>query len=126
MKKRILIVEDDLSTRMLLDHILSPNYHLTMMANGQEALDWLKVGHLTDLILTDLEMPYLSGVSLMYELENYPMLQHIPLIVLSGSAPHELKTIMQSGKVHAVIAKPFQYKTLIGNIESLFCQEQSL
>jgi len=117
MKKRILIVEDDLATRMLLDHVLGQQFELTLLANGKEALDWLNQGNIADLILTDLDMPHMSGMDLIYKMESYPLYMQIPLIVLSAQEQRELDEIMQSGTVHSVVSKPFHYKTLLWNVE---------
>ncbi len=124
MKKRILIVEDDLSTRMLLDHVLGEFYHLTILANGQEALEWLNTGNCTDLILTDLEMPFLSGADMIYNIERYPIFQQIPIIVLSGQSSTELDEIARSGAVHSVVSKPFHHKTLLWNTEDALTEHK--
>lgn len=117
MKKRILIVEDDLATRMLLNHVLGQHFELTSVANGEEALEWLNDGNLVDLILTDLVMPHLSGVDMIYKMESYPSYQQLPIIVLSAEDKGQLNRLLESGAVYSVVSKPFHYKTLLWNIE---------
>lgn len=112
MKKRVLIVEDELPNRMLLEHLLSTRYCVTALANGREALDWLNKGNLVDLVITDIEMPFMSGIDLIYNMESNPHHGQIPIIVLSGEDPDTLIKVRESKAVEAVLPKPFNLKTL--------------
>ncbi len=118
MKKRVLIVEDELPSRMLLEHVLSNKYEVTCLANGLEAMQWLNAGNIADLVLTDLDMPYMSGIDLIYQLEAIPFHDSIPVIVLSSSSPDELEDLRESGAVQAIMSKPFNLKTLHFNISN--------
>lgn len=118
MKKRVLIVEDELGSRMLLEHLLSKRYQVTALANGLEALNWLNAGNVADVVITDIDMPYMSGIDLIYKMENTPLHRQIPIIVLSGEAPEELALLRESDTVDAVLPKPFNLKTLHHNIET--------
>ena len=116
MKKRVLIVEDELASRMLLEHLLSTKYQVTALANGLEALNWLNQGNVADVVITDIDMPYMSGIDLIYKMEEIPYHDQVPIIVLSGSTPEELENLRNSGAVEAVLPKPFNLKTLQYNI----------
>jgi len=63
MKKRILIVDDDLSILKLLNFILSRDYEVIVKNNGMEAFSWLEDGNIPELIISDLQMPYFDGQS---------------------------------------------------------------
>lgn len=112
MKKRVLIVEDELPSRMLLEHVLSKNYQVTCLANGKEAIQWLNAGNVTDLLLTDLEMPYMSGVELINQLETVPMHNAIPVIILSSCDAKELTSLTKTDAVQAMMSKPFNLTSL--------------
>ena len=63
MKKRLLIVDDDLSILKLLAFILSKDYNIVVKNNGIDAFGWLEDGNIPDLIISDLQMPYFDGQS---------------------------------------------------------------
>lgn len=118
MKKRVLIVEDELGSRILIERLLSKRYQVTALANGLEALNWLNAGNVADVVITDIDMPYMSGIDLIYKMENTPFHRQIPIIVLSGESPEELENLRGSEAVEAVLSKPFNLKTLHYNIET--------
>ncbi len=61
MRKTILIVEDNQEEASFLTRALSPLYQLHVIANGAEALAFVRSGHDFDLILMDIRMPGMSG-----------------------------------------------------------------
>lgn len=79
----ILIVEDDKKYQELLVKTLTEEKYTVLKAeNGKEALEIVKKEHI-DLILLDLLMPEVDGVTFYYQLEQV-MKKHIPIIVLTN------------------------------------------
>ena len=74
MKKRILVVDDELSIRMLLDNFLSDDYTVFTKDNGYEAMSWFKEGNTADLILVDIVMNSLRAYENKPECKQYPSL----------------------------------------------------
>lgn len=71
-QKRILVVEDDLFLRELYTDILSgEGYKVDSAVDGEEALEKMKVGGYS-LVLLDIIMPKMDGLSVMRELQNTP------------------------------------------------------
>jgi|GEM_PF-5906814 len=62
MKKRLLVVDDEPSIRLILQHYLSPHYDVYTCTNGREALDWLKLDNQADIIIADYSMPVIDGL----------------------------------------------------------------
>ena len=60
MKKKILIVDDEVNIGLLLENFLSEQYEVIFMNNGQDALDWLE-NAMPDLVICDIEMPEMDG-----------------------------------------------------------------
>jgi DNA-binding response OmpR family regulator len=80
---RILIVEDDLDYRDALSEILmTANYSVSVAGNGQEAFEFLK-DNSVDLILLDLFMPKVDGLTFFYKLKN-ELNKDIPVIILTN------------------------------------------
>jgi CheY-like chemotaxis protein len=70
MKKQILIIEDQLSTRKLLCHYLSHFYGVVEKENAKDALQWLESGNKADAIVADILMPEMTGVEFLSALQN--------------------------------------------------------
>jgi DNA-binding NtrC family response regulator len=107
---RILIAEDEDSLRRLLGMLLSTEgYKLTLVADGEEALDALEKSHF-DLLLTDMNMPRLGGLDLVKRAhEKNP---ELPVIVITayGSIESAVEA-MQAGAID-YITKPFEEEKL--------------
>src|SRR4051812_37333432 len=81
----ILLVEDDmLSREVLLLRLRGHGYRAEAAANGRAALELLAGGMQPDLVLTDLIMPELDGLSLSEILRQMPGLADIPVVVLTS------------------------------------------
>jgi phosphoserine phosphatase RsbU/P len=104
---RILVVDDDLSVRVLLKSILARDEHeVVESADGESAFSSLSRGK-PDMILLDLMLPDYNGLDILTELKQDRELEAIPVIVLTGSADRESKlTALSSGAVD-FISKPF-------------------
>jgi len=79
----ILIVDDDTFIRKVLRHTLKTDFQVTTQSNGIEAMNWLEQGNEPDLIVTDLQMPYLDGMELVRLIRTSSLFRHIPIIMLS-------------------------------------------
>lgn len=83
-KKSILVAEDDLVTRFRIVSILEKNnYDVTVAEDGLEALQRLDEA-IPDLIISDVQMPNMSGFEFVKELRDNPMTKMIPLIFLTS------------------------------------------
>jgi two-component system cell cycle sensor histidine kinase/response regulator CckA len=115
--KRVLLVEDERHIRLLVGSILRQKGYTTVEAtNGYEALNALRDEPAFDFIITDLQMPELSGVALLRALRaHYP---HLPIIVISAYAATDWA---KEAIENAVIAlpKPFSHAQLVNVVESI-------
>ncbi len=83
---RILLVEDDIVTRILLQKNLEKNGHdIFACINGLEAYDVLQAGGSFDIIITDVLMPEMNGTELIDKIKNDTLLNKIPVIIMSGA-----------------------------------------
>ena len=119
-KKTILIVEDEVNIRKGLAATLSDNYRVLSAENGEEAYEIFKKQH-PDLVLTDIRMPKMGGLSLLdkIKLEN----KKIPVILITaygtidsavdsmkrGAADYITKPV-NLDKLEAVIKKALTHK----------------
>ena len=90
---RVLVVDDDQLNRMLLTRSLEQEGHrVGSAASGQEALEILGERPF-DVVLLDIVMPELDGVSVLERLKRDPVLQHVPVIMIS--AVDEIDTVVR-------------------------------
>ena len=84
--KKILVVDDSMTTRTMLKNILmNIGYTVDTALDASEALVKLKLNHY-DLIMTDLNMPNINGFEFIEKLQNDEMYMDIPVIVMSSEA----------------------------------------
>lgn len=84
--KKILVVDDSMTTRTMIKNILlNIGYSVDAALNVSEALVKLKLNHY-DLIVTDLNMPQINGYEFINKLKNDEMYSEIPIIVMSSLA----------------------------------------
>src|ERR1044072_6826761 len=81
---RILVVDDDACMRQVLATCLCGfGYSVDLARDGEGGLE-LAHGQHTDLILSDVEMPFVNGISLCEQLKNDPGRCHLPVVLMTG------------------------------------------
>lgn len=116
---KILVVDDDPSIAACLSFIFKrPRYDLTSARNGNEALARLSATAVPyDVIITDNEMPQLSGVELVRKLRERSFRGKI--MVLSGHLTSETREAYAQMKVDAILDKPFDNYELLDRLDLL-------
>lgn len=116
-KKHILLAEDNESNIILFtDYLTYHHYHVEVVKSGQAVLDYVE-HTLPDLILMDIQMPIMNGLTASNYLKNKPETQHIPIIVITALAtPEDKKSCFDSG-VDMYLSKPVKLKKLIACIK---------
>lgn len=124
-KKIIVLVEDNLSIRTFIKNVLQSTYRIIEANNGEEGIEQARK-IIPDLIITDVMMPKLDGVSLVQMLKEDEKTSHIPIIILSGKATLEDKLIGLEAGIDAYLTKPFSVKELQIIINNLIQQREQL
>jgi CheY-like chemotaxis protein len=113
---RVLIVEDDLDLREILQLALGEEgYAVAAAENGLDAIVSLIFGERPDALLLNLHMPVLSGADVLDVVRLDPAWAALPVILMTG-AP--LTPELARG-VDAVLLKPFEIETLTATIDGL-------
>ena len=111
MKNKILVIDDELSIRLLLENFLSKNYDVICKSDGQEALEWLE-GNLPDLIICDLQMPNINGYKFLENVRQRGYTRHTPVIMLSGVESSKERVKCYRIGAQDFLAKPFNPEEL--------------
>lgn len=114
---KILIADDERSVLLLTQRLLNANgYETAEAANGLAALELFQ-NQFFDLIITDLRMPRMDGMTFLHEVNKLE--PTIPIIILTAYASTEnsSETIKNRTSVH--MAKPFKADELLNTVKSL-------
>ena len=118
MKPRILIVDDDKQSRMLLSiRMETDGYETDCAGDGVEALEKL-AGPLPDLILLDLIMPRMNGYQLLKELKDKERTRYIPVLMITGMANTDEKIRGLELGAEDFITKPYNMFEVSARIKS--------
>jgi len=115
----ILIVENEVSNRILIERVLSTRgYRCISASNGLEALNILDTEQV-DLILTDLSMPVLDGYRATQLIRARPNMEHVPIVAVTAYALNdESEAAMQIG-CNEYLTKPFKPRQLLEVVDRL-------
>lgn len=124
MQAQILVVDDDDDNREVLVEILSEEYGSVVSAeNGQQALDLIRSGRIQpDLILLDLRMPVMDGVTFLQHRAIDPKLGTCPVIVLTAE-PSLLPDLAET--VVAVLPKPVALARLLEIVRTICVEPEA-
>jgi DNA-binding response OmpR family regulator len=119
MKKKILIVDDELSIRMLLENYIGKTYEIVTKTDGLEGIKYLEDGNLPDLIVADIQMPNLDGYEMLKQVRASGYFGNVPMIMLSGieSSQERVKCLRMGADDYLV--KPFNPEELLLRINNL-------
>jgi two-component system, chemotaxis family, chemotaxis protein CheY len=107
MAKRILVVDDSESIRMLVSMILEKaGFEVARAVDGKDALALLEQQNF-HLILTDLNMPHMDGISLIKEVRVMQHHNRVPIIMLTTESQVSFKDEARTAGATGWIVKPF-------------------
>lgn len=116
-KAKILVVDDQPLNIRVAHQILQPYYEVYMATNAAQALAFCNRAA-PDLILLDVVMPEMDGLTMCSELKKTPITQSIPVIfVTAHTSPEQEHACWQAGAVDFV-CKPFNAMTLLHRVRS--------
>ena len=117
-KDSILIVEDHITLSNHLQKSLSHMYNVYTAYDGSTG--WkIASEQVPDIIICDIMMPILDGITLSQKIKSDPITNHIPIIMLTAKADQETKNTGLKTGVDAFISKPFNKEELQIRILSL-------
>ena len=112
-KPSVLVVDDSLSIRKFLASLLTQRgYQVEMAKNGYNALEKLNQQDF-DVLITDLEMPHLSGYELIEQVRDEDRWKEMPIIVLTGRASKHIQQLTRTLGADEFIVKPFKEDELM-------------
>ena len=118
MKNRVLVADDDPSTRALIDMALQEaGYDCVLASDGRSALEQARATR-PDLVVLDVGMPFMTGDEVHRELRRDPRTRYIPVVFVTAKrTTAEMAARLRNG-ADDYVAKPFDVDELVARIAS--------
>lgn len=116
--KKILIADDSKINQDLITEILGDNYEYVYADNGVEIIDYLSSGNQADIVLLDINMPYMDGFEVLKIMNERKWLEEIPVVVIS--AENDYKFLQKAYSLGATdyITRPISAITVRFRVEN--------
>jgi two-component system chemotaxis sensor kinase CheA len=120
-QRRILVVDDSITTRTLEKNILeAAGYHVRIAMDGLEALNTVATGELPDLIISDVSMPRMDGLGLAARIKGDLRTANIPFILVTSlDSPEDKARGVEVGADAYIVKSSFDQQNLLETIEQL-------
>ncbi|MEA5576983.1 response regulator transcription factor [Anabaena sp. UHCC 0451] len=124
MPLKILVVDDDLGTRLSIGDYLELSGYLVIMANdGQDALSMVEENH-PDLMVTDIVMPRMNGYELVRRVRQQLEFRLLPVILLTARTKTQERILGYQSGCDLYLPKPFELEELSAAIRNLLERSQ--
>lgn len=115
----VLAVDDSASMRQMVSFTLKgAGYEVIEANDGQDALTKAK-SNSPDLVLTDVNMPIMDGITLIQELRKLPNYKHVPMLMLTTESAGDKKAQGKAAGATGWLVKPFNPDQLIATIKKV-------
>src|SRR5690242_2014571 len=114
---KILVIDDEEIVRMVLERALkAKGFEVDFAFNGLEGLEKTEQ-NLPDLILLDIHMPEINGLSLCHIVKNDPKTKHIPILFVTGEGKLGMVEDAMKQGADGYLVKPFDISRLLEKVE---------
>lgn len=122
--KKVLVVDDEIHiVHVVAIKLRNNGYEVDTANNGAEAFE-LACKNKPDIIVTDFQMPVMSGMELVEKLRNNESTNNTPIIMLTARSFAIPKEKQEQLKISDCLSKPFSPRELLGNIEDILYQKE--
>lgn len=121
-KKKIVLIEDDEGvTRLVQFKLTKGGYDVVVFPNGEKVVEYI-LNHNVSLVISDVMMPVVDGLTILKQIKSIPQIANIPVILLSTYS-HE-SIILEGLRAGAAdyITKPFSTSELLLRIQKTLLQ----
>jgi two-component system, chemotaxis family, chemotaxis protein CheY len=119
MAKTIMVIDDSASLRSIVGIALKgAGYEVLEASDGRDALAKL-TGQKVHLIISDVNMPNMDGITLVSEVKKLPSYKFTPIMMLTTETQPEKKAAAREAGAKAWLVKPFQPPMLLDAVSKL-------
>jgi two-component system, OmpR family, alkaline phosphatase synthesis response regulator PhoP len=121
--QRIIVVDDEsYITTVLATKLRQAGYDVSTAANGEEGFALATAGDPPDLVITDFEMPVLSGFDMSVKLRQHRRTARVPLVMLTARGHALTPAQLAATNIRIVCPKPFSARELLAKVRELLAQ----
>ena len=106
-KKKVLIVDDKQTIAKIIQVYISDMFDCIYFDDPIKSIAWLQEGNIPDLIISDINMPNMSGVEFLDYIKKNDLFKAIPFVILSGEDSTTQKIELLEKGADDYISKPF-------------------
>lgn len=122
-KHTILVVDDEAHiTHVVSLKLRNAGYEVRTAGDGEEAYE-LACASPPDLIITDLQMPYMSGLALCLKLKATRATAHVPAVMLTARGHALEEHDLEKTNILLVLSKPFSPRQILETVEQILSSE---
>jgi len=120
MGKTVLVVDDSSTMRQMVTYTLTTaGYQVVEAENGKEAVNKLNAGTKPALVVTDLNMPEMDGITLIQEIRKMAAFKFTPILMLTTESTDDKKKAGQATDATDWIVKPFNPEQMLKVIQKV-------
>jgi two-component system, chemotaxis family, chemotaxis protein CheY len=116
---KILAVDDSASMRQMVEFTLKEAGHEVVVAEDGAAALKLAKGMTADLVITDINMPNMDGITLIRELRQLPAFKFTPILTLTTESTTDKKMEGKEAGATGWIVKPFNPEKLLATVNKV-------
>jgi len=121
-KKKVLIVDDEPNVRRLSRTILIKKFEVVEAEDGKQAIEIANIQK-PDVILMDMMMPQMDGLTACYSIRNDPATKSIPVIMVTAIGFELNIKLSQQMGANAYVTKPFAPQDLFDKIQQVLSMQ---
>jgi two-component system chemotaxis response regulator CheY len=119
---KILVVDDDRTTRKILGlYLKSKGYDVLFAENGLDAMEKLGT-EAVNLVMTDLNMPYMDGIELIRNIRGEKSLRELPVLMVTTEADEEERVRAVAAGANGYLVKPVTADAVSKNIKRILSE----
>ena len=119
MRQKILVVEDNaLNLKLFCDLLRAHDYDATGVSDGREAVARAREV-MPDLIVMDIQLPYVSGLELIAQIKADEALQGVPIMAVTAYAGAGDETRIRAAGAEAYVSKPISVMKFVEEVRGL-------
>ena len=119
MAKRVLVVEDnELNLKLFCDLLRAHGFETSAVRDGREAVATARA-FAPDLVITDIQLPHISGIEIIGRMRGDPVLKTIPVMAVTAYAGHDDEPRIRAAGANAYVTTPISVMRFVEEVQAL-------
>lgn len=119
MSHKVLVVDDEAHIVQVLSlKLRNAGYEVITATDGEEGFE-IATTNTPDLVITDFQMPYMTGLELCQAMAQHELTRHIPVILLTARGYALDDADLAVGNIKDVLSKPFSPRAIVQQVQQL-------